>query len=321
MVGKSGFGQAFKANLLRKQRVVVAVGLLLGLGLQCFDLRAALLFRSEEQVDGQQRWSAIRNYGDPADTAYPRESPTDAIAPAEKVRVFLSGDITRADVESAAVMESLLKSGKQKIEGNGIWLASNGGDIDAGMALGRLLRRLGISTLVGRDDQCLSACVFAFMGGERRRVEGRLGIHRPYFLSTEAAGRQARFRYMEETLKAFVWEMDFPESLYEAVMRVPPESMQIVSPADLKRFYLEGLSPSTEDRIDAASARRLNLSMLEYLKRKAQAPACAFFAASEGRCEIEVQEAVASGGMADDPGSMQPGGAAATGQGMKPRAD
>jgi len=314
MVGQPGFGQAFTANLLRKQRVVAAVGLLLGLGLQCFDLHAALQFRSEEQVDGQQRWSAIRNYGDPADTAYPRGSTNDAIAPAEKVRVFLSGDITPADVESAGIMESLLKSGKQKIEGNVVWLASNGGDIDAGMAIGRLLRRLGISTLVGRDDQCLSACVFAFMGGERRRVEGRLGIHRPYFLSTEATGREARFRYLEKVLKAFVWEMDFPDSLYEAVMRVPPESMQIVSPADLKRFYLEGISPLTEDRIDAASARRLNLSMVEYLKRKAlaQAPACAFFAAGEGLCEGEgkVQEAAAPGGMAD---GSKPGGAAAIG--------
>jgi hypothetical protein len=321
MVGKPGFGQAFKANLLRKQRVAAAVGLLLGLSLQCFDLHAALLFRSEEHVDGQQRWSPIRNYGDPADTAYARESTSDAIAPAEKVRVFLSGEITHADVESAAVMERLLKSGKQKIEGNSVRLASNGGDIDAGMALGRLLRRLGIFTLVGKDDQCLSACVFAFMGGERRRVEGRLGIHRPYFLSTEAAGRQAKFRYLEKTLKAFVWEMDFPESLYEAVMRVPPESMQIVSPANLKRFYLEGLSPSTEDRIDAASARRLNLSMVEYLKRKAQAPACAFFAAGEGRCEGKVQEAAASGGMADDPEAVQTGGEPATGQGMTLRAD
>src|SRR6185436_8052876 len=105
-----------------------------------------------------------------------------------------------------------------------------------------------------------------------------LGIHRPYFPFTDnTPDRPARFRHLQLTLKAYIEEMDFPDSLYEAVMRVPPESMQIVSPADLRRFYLEGISPSTEDGLDAASARRRNLSMFEYLKRKAAAPACVFF--------------------------------------------
>ena len=97
--------------------------------------------------------------------------------------------------------------------------------------------------------------------------------------------------------------MDFPDSLYEAVMLVPPESIHIVAPADLKRFFLEGISPSSEDLADAASARRLNLSMFEYLQRKAKMPACAFFDTGPGRCEGKVQEAATRGGAADDPGT------------------
>ena len=104
-----------------------------------------------------------------------------AAAQAEEVRVFLTGDITRADMDGAEVLARLLKSGKQKISGNTVWLASNGGDIDTGMDLGRLLRKLGIFTFIARNDQCLSACVFAFMGGERRGVAGRLGIHTHIF--------------------------------------------------------------------------------------------------------------------------------------------
>ena len=73
-----------------------------------------------------------------------------------------------------------------------------------------------------------------------------------------------------------VEEMDFPTSLYEAVMLVPPEAMQMLAPADLKRFYLEGISPASEDLADAAAARRLKLSMFDYLKRKAMTPACGF---------------------------------------------
>jgi hypothetical protein len=169
--------------------------------------------------------------------------------------------------------------------------------------MGRMLRKLGVYTVIGKNDQCLSACVFAFMGGERRSVSGRLGIHRPYFpITLDTADRAARFRHLKETLKNFVEELDFPASLYEAVMLVPPESMQIVAPADLRRFYLEGISPLSEDMVDAASAKRLGVSMFDYLRRKASAPACAFFDAAEGRCEGKVKEAAASGSATDAPG-------------------
>jgi hypothetical protein len=161
----------------------------------------------------------------------------------------------------------------------------------------------------------MSACVLAFMGGKRRSVAGQLGIHRPYFPFTEGTpDRPARFRHLQTTLKTYIGEMDFPDSLYEAVMLVPPESMQIVSPADLKRFYLEGISPSSEDMADAASARRLNLSMFDYLQRKAKAPACALLDAAQGRCEVEGQEAATRSGATDDRGSVRTGETAPAGR-------
>lgn len=306
MLGNAGFGQIFSGYPLRK-RWVAAAALSLLLSLQCFAVHAKLLFRSLVQVNGEQRWSSIKNYSNPADTDYAQVAAGGDAATIDVVRVFLSGKITHADVDSALVMESLIKNGKQKIAGNTVWLASNGGDIDAGMALGRLLRKLGVFTVIGKDDQCLSACVFAFMGGERRSVAGRLGIHRPHFPFTEPTDRLVKFRHLENVLKDFVAELDFPQSLYEAVMLVPPESIQIVATADLKRFYLEGISPSTEDKFDAASARRRNMSMFEYLQHKARAPACAFFDAAEGRCDGKVREAAISGSAADDPGSSQTG--------------
>ncbi len=283
-------------------RAAVAAVLLLALTLHCPDLRAELLFRGTEQINGQQHWLPVRKYSNPSDTAYAQIPADGGAAPAEEVYAFFSGPITHEDVVSAGVMASLLKSGKQKLAGNAVWLASNGGDIDAGMALGRLLRKLGVFTLIGRNDKCLSACVFVFMGGERRSVAGRLGIHRPYSPSTQdAPDRQARFRLMQKILKDYIEEMDFPYSLYEAVMLVPPESMQILAPADLKKFYLEGISPSSEDLADAASARRLDISMSEYLERKAKTPVCAFLAAGLGPCESSAQAMAAGGGAVDGP--------------------
>ncbi len=284
-----------KVNVMRKPGTMLTVILFFVLALFCLSVRAELVFRSIEQVDGQARLSRVKNYSNPADLAYAGGGTT-----VQEVRVFLSGEITHRDVESAEIMARLVKNGKQKIAGNAIWMTSNGGDIDAGMELGRLLRKWGIYTIVGKNDRCVSACVFAFMGGERRSMAGQLGIHRPFFPFTQdAPDRLAQFRHMEGVLKNFVEELDFPTSLYEAIMLVPPESIQMVGPADLKRFYLEGISPSSEDKLDAASARRLNLSMFAYLQRKSRAPVCAFFDAGQGRCEGRVQETAANDGAAD----------------------
>ena len=79
-------------------------------------------------------------------------------------------------------------------------------------------------------------------------------------------------------------------------MLVPPETMKILSPAELKRFFLEGISPSSEDLADAASARRLNLSMFEYLKYKATAPTCDFLVSDPGRCIGQARQAASSSG-------------------------
>jgi hypothetical protein len=324
MFGKRDFGTY--AQSLRKQRIAAAVALFLVLVLPRPDLRAELLFRGVDQVNGHQGSAPIRKYSNPSDIAYPRLSIA-AAAPAEEVRVFLVGDISRADVESAELLLGLVRSGKQKISGNTVWLASNGGDIDSAMDLGRLLRKSGIFTYVAKSDQCFSACVFAFMGGERRGVAGRLGIHRPYFLYTQdSPDRQVRFRNLQKVVKGYVEEMDFPDSLYEAIMLVPPQSMQTVAPADLKRFYLEGISPSSEDIADAASARRLNLPMVEYLQLKAKAPTCTFPVAAQGSCEGTARDETASGGAPDKMlthgtgGTVNPSAAQRTGNaGVNPR--
>ncbi len=314
MNARRAFGQWFAASRMRERPAAAAVAVLVVLALQCFDARAELLFRSAERIDGQQRWSAIKKYASPADIGNAQESERGAATQPVEVRVFLSGSITHADVADAKVMAALVEGGRQKIADNSVWFASTGGDVDASMELGRLLRKLGVFTLIGRNDRCFSACVFAFMGGERRIVAGQLGIHRPYFpLTKDFPERQAKFRHLQKTLRDYIEELDFPPSFYEAVMAVPPESMKILAPVELKAYYLQGISPSSEDLADAAAARRLGLTMVDYLLRKAQAPACALPDPGTGRCESRALEAAARGGAADDPGGLQKGEAAPSG--------
>ena len=240
--------------------------------LQCLDLQAELLFRSAQLADGSPRWSDLKKYSDLSHMAYSQPLVDGAPAVPDEVQVFVSGLITEQDVNDAKVMQALLKSGKQSIAGNLVSFASSGGEFDAALELGRLLRKLGISTIVGRDDQCLSSCVFAFMGGDRRIVAGQIGIHRPYFSSTRyVLDRRAQYRQLQKKLREYIEELDFPPSLYEEVMAVSSEAMRMLSPADVKRFYLDGMSPSAQEEADAEAARRLDMPIRQYLQQKAQA--------------------------------------------------
>ena len=287
---------------------IAATALLFALALPCSDLRAELVFRRAEQIDGRQQWSALRNYANPADTVYPRALADGTQISSEEVQVFLQGSITPEDVYAAREMESLIKRGRQRVAGNAVSVSGNGGDVDAAMEVGRALRRLGVSTFVARGNQCLSSCVFAFMGGDRRRVAGRIGIHRPYFSSTrKVPDRPAYYRRLEQRLQQYFEDLDFPRSLYEALMAVPPESMSILTAADLKKFYLQGMSPSTEDEADATAARNLGISVQQYLQQKAQAEPCAGVFRSDGACDTDMQKAQGRGAAADLDSTQIPG--------------
>jgi hypothetical protein len=62
---------------------------------------------------------------------------------------------------------------------------SPGGNIDAGMRLGRTIRSLGLSTMQIRATLCASACSLAFLGGVQRLAEpGSIGVHKSSFLAS-----------------------------------------------------------------------------------------------------------------------------------------
>lgn len=277
-------------------RAIAAAWLFFVLILQCAGARAELVFRSVLQLDGQAHWSAVRKYADPADVAYPRRLADGTEVSVEEVQVFVQGNITPEDVYAAKVMESMVRRGRQIISGNSVSLAGSGGDVDAAMEIGRVLRKLRVATVVARGNQCLSSCVFAFMGGDRRSVAGRIGIHRPFFASNrDVPDRRAHYRQLQKRLQEYIAELDFPPSLYEAVMAVPPERISILAAAELKRFYLQGMSPAAEDEADATAARSLGISVLEYLQHKAQAQPCTGVTGRDGACAGETKHTAARG--------------------------
>ncbi|MCC5956899.1 MAG: hypothetical protein JJU07_12410 [Natronohydrobacter sp.] len=170
-------------------------------------------------------------------------------------------------------------------EGNRVLFDSQGGDLAAGMALGRLIREKQFETRVGRwdidalwgdavdDTECSSACAYAFLGGTIRQVpEGnRLGFHQFYLdasmVPVQVAG-SALVQVMAETQRLsgdivfYLIEMGVDARLFslgsqteQAGMIYPdPQQMldfDLVTPLGYGPFFLEPF----RDGIVAASRR------------------------------------------------------------------
>jgi hypothetical protein len=113
-------------------------------------------------------------------------------------KVLLQGAIIEGDTERLKAVMSADNSffdENREVEGDQLarlCLDSRGGSLLEGTKLARYLLEEGIGTVIRADDECLSACAIAFMGGRNLGAEedflnrrlhhrGKLGFHRPSF--------------------------------------------------------------------------------------------------------------------------------------------
>ena len=99
----------------------------------------------------------------------------------EACYLIVEGDI---DDGAAERLNAMLEDGVETFQ---ILLNSKGGNLAAGIAMGRVIRKYNLETRIGvyqemdspTAGECLSACAYAFLGGTRRFVrEGsRIGFH------------------------------------------------------------------------------------------------------------------------------------------------
>jgi hypothetical protein len=117
------------------------------------------------------------------------------------------------------------------------FLDSPGGNLKAGIEIGRLLRKHGLSTYVRKHagdleipGECLSACVYAFVGGYFRylKKDEILGIHR---FSTSAPTSQDldRGQIVSGAITAYLGEMGVDVRLFQLATRVGGEQIYRLS--------------------------------------------------------------------------------------------
>ena len=125
-------------------------------------------------------------------------------------------------------------------------------------ALGAALRKLQAAVIVARfgDErrsnspiagQCMSACVYALMGGARRvGAAGQPARHPPHVEPGNRRRRAVLRRRAPPTLRAdmvdalagYAAQMGVSPTVIRVAERIPPEEIHIVSPAELRRWRL-----------------------------------------------------------------------------------
>lgn len=138
--------------------------------------------------------------------------------------LILSGDLTEG---VAARVAALLKAHPRI---SLIELTSDGGLVDEGKAIARLVAARGLSTYV--PDACASACTLVFVRGRRRYLaaDGRLGFHAPYEIGPD--GRKHAVDPAPE--RAAYRAAGLPRSFVAEALRIAPADIWIPSPARLR---------------------------------------------------------------------------------------
>jgi hypothetical protein len=131
-----------------------------------------------------------------------------------------------------------------------LWLIhidSPGGNVQAAFEIGRLLRSVDAPIEIGANQQCVSACVLILAGATHRIINGRVGIHRPYFETPTSEVNfkkvQSAYTDMTEQIRSYLREVNISERLADDMMIVAPERVRFLSSMELATYGLGIVDP------------------------------------------------------------------------------
>ena len=209
-----------------------------------------------------------------------RAGPTcDAELRACTLVVQINGEMADSTVNQ---LKAILETTRQYAEKNKYFftffqaeLNSPGGNVDAALAVGRILRTEGAAAVVNRGAICLSACVLTLAGGSSRSLDGTIGIHRPYFSvptgDISAPDVRASYQELLGKIRAYLRAMNVVDSLADAMLQINPENMHMLSAVELSQYGLSEIDPVAMETFDLEQAQKYGLDRQEYMRRKSLA--------------------------------------------------
>lgn len=165
--------------------------------------------------------------------------------------VVLDGEID-ADTP-ARVAEALRRTGR---DGADVYIISPGGNLLAGMEIGRMIRQAGANTYIGGlvpgssspipgmpsvksvPGVCYSACALAFLGGVYRYASdgSEYGVHRFSSRSGPTGSDLDTAQIMSAAVGAFIREMEVDPGLFDLMVQEGKDKIRILSKVELMRL-------------------------------------------------------------------------------------
>jgi hypothetical protein len=146
--------------------------------------------------------------------------------------------------------------------------SSPGGDLLAGLGIGKTIRLKEFFTAVEDDAECASACGLAWLGGIKRfaHPNARIGFHAAYI---ESNGKATETGSGNALVGAYLNQLALPQSAVIFLTSAPPHDMQWLplNEASAYGIDLEVLGPATQtatgdEIISALSGHTVEGSML-----------------------------------------------------------
>ena len=136
---------------------------------------------------------------------------------------------------------------------------SSGGSLLAGLELGEILRKYRANTSIGRtvkfpdgkyfdttEGKCVSACAYAYLGGEERYSTKGLGFHQFYdkrilegIDSAFTAKDRVLDQYLTGVIVDYLIRMGIDVSLYSFISSTPPKEVYFLSEIEMKKFGID----------------------------------------------------------------------------------
>jgi hypothetical protein len=135
-----------------------------------------------------------------------------------------------------------------------VHLASPGGSLVGGVQLGTALRESNATVVIRKNTRCISACVYALLGGAVRRAEAgaQIGVHRFRAESADApddAIPAVLARYAQDMLARYAERMGADPALIDLAAGVAPDTLRYLIGAELRHYRVlspEGKQPNVK---------------------------------------------------------------------------
>ena len=174
------------------------------------------------------------------------DTDTETIEGREITFISVTGELVSGDEESFADAVIRVKAGAVVFD-------SPGGDLVAGIEIGKAIRLKGLKTLVAGGDMCASACALAWLGGiDRFMADGaRIGFHAVTLVDDPAHRAHSVGNAL---VGAYLNQLGLPDVAVAYITQAQPNEMQWLTLSDAARvgIAVERLTSPQEEEVPAA---------------------------------------------------------------------